>query len=80
MPNYSGKYVIMLDTWLEVYPDQWPISTSRSTLEAIRKVGQVEDGTHTVPRSSYTAELLENKSVINSQTGKLMKGGIYKLS
>lgn len=81
MGKFSGKFVIMLDDWLEVFPDQWPISATNSSLAAIRKVGQISGGNpQTVPRSSYVAQLIENKFVINNQNGKTLAGGIYNLT
>lgn len=77
--NEEHELVIMLDDWLEVYPDQWPISARSKSIEEIRRTGQHDGEPELVPRSEHNAVLLENKSLKDSRTGRVDHGGIYML-
>jgi len=71
----------MLDPWLEVFPDQWPISGASSRIEDIRKIRQVDMGKapRLTPRAKTEAVFLENKTVLDLRTGKTVPGGIYEM-
>ncbi len=80
MDMYDKKFVIMLDKWLDVYPDHWAISAVSDTIEDAKKESQTTGNPAVVPRkgpNGYTAVLLENKSLIDSQFGSVDSGGIY---
>jgi hypothetical protein len=73
-------YVIMLDSYLEVYPHFWPISAQSDDINVLHHLSQHDGNPAIIPRSEASMTLLENKSLINSQTGQVNTGGIYRMS
>jgi hypothetical protein len=72
-------YAIMLDKWLEVFPDRWPVTATGTSPGALRRRGQHSDKVVLRPRAAHRAEFLENKSLINARSGQVDTGGLYKL-
>lgn len=79
MENIRRSYVIMLDAWLDMFPDQWPVSASKPTLDEIRQVDQHDGNPSTFPRADHQAERIEPKSLTHSQTGEIHSGAIFLL-
>lgn len=73
-------FVIMLDDLLEVYLHHWPISAESNNIDELRQARQHSGNPMLIPRSEARMELLENKSLINSQTGRVDHGAIYQAS
>jgi hypothetical protein len=72
------EFVIMLDDLLEVYPRYWPISGESNDIEELRDLRQHSGNPKLLPRSEARMQLLEHKSLISSQTGRLDRGAIYR--
>jgi hypothetical protein len=76
----AGVFVIMLDDLLRVHPHHFPITAQSSDIDTLRAMSQ-HDGRFTlVPRGTSSAELLENKDLINAITGQIDEGGIYRIT
>jgi hypothetical protein len=71
-------FVIMLDHLLEVFPQHWPVSGRNSDIEVLRKQRQYSGDPEVIPRSQVQMVLLENKSLVNAQTGKPKHEAIYE--
>jgi hypothetical protein len=72
-------FAIMLDDWLEIFPDQWPLTATASSIQELRRMSQHDREPELVPRSRFRAILRENKTLRNRATGQLDRGGIYQL-
>lgn len=76
----DGRYGILLDRWLEAYPDHWPVTALFDTLEAARR--RRSHGGHNpspLPRVAYGARRLEPTRLLDERTGRTEDGGIYRL-
>ena len=71
-------FVIMLDNLVEVHPHHWPLSAEEATLDGIRLRRQHSGNPRTVPRGELSLKIIENKSLINAQTGGVDHGAIYE--
>lgn len=72
------SYVIMLDKDRLAYPDDWPITSEDSSIAALRNQTQHSGNPTVVPKSGRTMERVEDKSLVDSQSGKVDAGAIYK--
>lgn len=81
MTDLDGKFVHVLDHWARVYgPDHWPISLSRPSLDEARRAGQYGGESPTVlPAGDFAMEELEPAALLNTRTGKLEPGTIYRI-
>jgi hypothetical protein len=70
-------FVIMLDNLLEVLPNHWPISEEAATLEEARLKRQHRGNPIVIPRDQLRMRVLENKSLIDAETGRVDHGAIY---
>jgi hypothetical protein len=71
-------FVIMLDDLMEVHPHHWPISGEGESLAEVRLLRQHSGNPKLIPREEVTMQLIENKSLINSQAGNVDPGAIYR--
>jgi hypothetical protein len=74
------RYVIMLDDHVAGDPDNWPIVTCDETLEAARQRRQYQAVIRNPPRRRYSANRIEDKSLICTADGVTYKGAIYSVS
>lgn len=81
MTDLDGKFVHVLDHWARTYGSgHWPVSLARSTLEAAREAGQYGGESPTVLSSEeFTAREIEPAALLNTRTGKLEPGTIYRI-
>jgi hypothetical protein len=79
MPNYDGKFVIMLDDDMHVYAHNWPVRTVDPTLQKARERSTVPSTIDPLNKDDWTAVIIENKWVYDNQ-GDTEAGAIYKLS
>jgi hypothetical protein len=81
MAPAAQLFVIMLDRFVAMFPDQWPITARASTLAAISRVTQYDGGSpEVIPRKpGDVANFIERKSLLNSRTGQNDPGGIHEL-
>jgi hypothetical protein len=80
MPNpFNGKYIIMLDDDMELWPQMWPARTIDSTLAAAEARGQYTKNPTLLAKSDYSVTFVENKPLKDPQ-GSVHKGGIYILN
>ena len=80
MSKYDGKYGIILNKWIKVYPDQWPISEYEDTLAQARAITQTGGDPELLSKKVFNATFIESKSLINADTGRVVSGGIYKIN
>jgi hypothetical protein len=73
------NFVIMLDDLLEVHLHHWPISAENDTILVLQELRQHDGSSKLVPRGEAHMELLENKALFNSQTGRVDHGAIYRV-
>lgn len=80
MTDHDPRHVIVLDRWLEEYPDHWPVSVMADTLEEARAEDAYAGGNPaTVPRRAYVAHLVERTRLLNESTGGTEEGTIFRL-
>lgn len=80
MTDHDPRHVIVLDRWLEEYPDHWPVSAMADTLEELRSEDAYDGGNPTpVPRHAYVARLVERTRLLNESTGGSEEGTIFRL-
>lgn len=72
------KFVIMLYRDLAAHPNDWPIRKHADTIEALRKATQCSGGPELAAQTLYRMEHLEEKSLIDTQTGNVETGAIYQ--
>ena len=75
----AALFVIMLDDLLEVHSRHWPISKEDDNIDQLRSERQHSGNPKLIPRADARMQLLENKSLINSQTGRVDQGAIYQV-
>jgi hypothetical protein len=73
-------FIIMLYHLLRVHPAHFPITSQDAKRERLHAVSQHNGYFVLVPRSGWSAELLDNKDLIDARTGAIDGGGIYKLT
>ena len=72
------QYVIMLDKDRDSFPEYWAIARQRDSLEEIRAEQDHMGNPMRIPKASARMELLEAKTLMNSETGSLDTGAIYR--
>ena len=73
------NFVIMLDDLLEVHLRYWPIAAENDDILVLQDLEQHDGSSKLVPREEAHMELLANKALINSQTGRVDHGAIYRV-
>lgn len=79
------KYVIMLESVIGEYPDNYPIAEESSDLEALKRVVDLEERVQRYyDKQEYQAELIDPDPgfrlyIILNETSR-KKGAIYKLN
>jgi hypothetical protein len=76
----TAPFAIMLDRWMDIFDDQWPITQSGPTVDSLTKVGTY-DGSEPacIPRDGVTAHFVKSKTLRNTKTDQDEAGGIYEL-
>jgi len=72
-------FVIMLDRYLSVHPNHFPITAKSSSVGDLELVGQHSGAYVLTPRFQWDAVLKENKDLVYSANGQVDQGGIYQL-
>ena len=68
----------MLDHLLAAHPAHWPISEQADTLAAARAMRQHRGNPEVIPRSQVAMQRLEDKSLIDAETGRVDPGAIFQ--
>lgn len=71
-------YVIMLDKDRDSFPYDWAITSQCDSLAQIRQQQQHSGNPMRIPKASARMELIEAKSLIDTETGRVDPGGIYR--
>lgn len=80
MTERDPRHVIVLDRWLEEYPDHWPVSVMVDTLEEARAEDAYGGGNPApVPRRAYVTHLVERTRLLDESTGRIETGTIFRL-
>jgi hypothetical protein len=76
--RYDSKFVIMQDDDMELFDHDLPIRTVDTTLDASRRRAQGSANPTLLPKSAYSAQYWENKS-LRDRGGSIHTGAIYQL-
>ena len=60
------------------YKDDWPVRKEADAIETLRKERQYSGNPELFPKTGYSAEHLEEKSLTDTKTGSVETGAIYK--
>ena len=74
----ASRFVVMLDDLLEALQHHWPISAQGDSIDVVRMVHQHGGNPSVIPRRAIDMVFRENKSLVNSRTGRLDRGAIYE--
>jgi hypothetical protein len=78
-PEGNGmSYVIMLYRDQYAYHDDWPVRKEADNIDTLRKETQCSGNPELYPKSGYSAEYVEAKSLTDTKTGSVETGAIYK--
>jgi hypothetical protein len=72
------SYAIMLYRDMAGYKDDWPVRRLSHDIGSLRKERQYSGNPTLLPRTLYTMEHIEEKSLIDAQTGSVETGAIYR--
>lgn len=76
----KGVFAIMLDNLIRVHPRHFPITRQSLNIDDLHRVTQHNGHFVLIPRGTSDARLLENKDLINTITGAVDDGAIYKIT
>jgi len=79
MPDYDGKFAIILDKWKRIYPGRWPVSEFRNTLQAARSASQTSGNPTILSKNRFNAIIEEDKTILDARTGRQNNCSIYKI-
>lgn len=72
-------FIIMLDDYMDVFPDHWPISGAGDEVAVLRQQRQHDGNPETVPRTAFRTSFVESKALIHTPSGRVDRGGIYEV-
>jgi hypothetical protein len=78
--DQAGVFAIMLDSLIRVHPQHFPITAQSRDLDELRRITQHAGQFVLIPRGTSSAQLLENKDLINTITGAVDDGAIYRVT
>lgn len=72
------SFVIMLDKELDAHQKDWPITAEEDSLTAIREITEHAGNPLLVPRASRKMQRIEDKSLVDTQSGQSDDGAIFR--